>query len=237
MHFPDRLSEVDDEQHVLALRLLEHALRDTLELRAADLARLEFAAHRLKGSLGTFGFAEASRRAAHLEQLARSAAGEAERSAALEHLRAALVDAAAGAPAAGRAAGPFSAPRRGRLLCVEDDPQISALIALALDAEGIELARADDGEDALAFLRSAESFDVVLLDVRLPGVSGLEVLERMRSDARLCSTPVVLLSAHFADGLAAQVEGDPATRYLRKPFAVEDLRSAVRLALSHGERP
>lgn len=237
MHFPDRLSDVDDEQRVLALRLLERALSDTLELRSADLTRLEFAAHRLKGSLGTFGFVEASRRAAHVELLARSAASQTERSAALDQLHAALVDAAARTPDSGRVAGSFAAPRRGRLLCVEDDPQISSLIALALDSEGIELARADDGEDALAFLRSAECFDAVLLDVRLPGISGLEVLERMRTDPRLRFTPVVLLSAHFADGLAAQVEGDSATRYLRKPFAVDDLRDAVRLVLGAGDRP
>lgn len=93
-----------------------------------------------------------------------------------------------GAPGASRAA-----LRGRRLLVCDDEPQVAALIAGRLTAQGAEVHVVDGGRDALRLLR-AERFDGMTLDVLMPEMSGFEVLRELRDDPVLCGLPVVVVS-------------------------------------------
>ncbi len=113
----------------------------------------------------------------------------------------------------------------GRVLIVEDEQHIAELLQDNLLDEGYESARAHDGEEALDRLRGG-SFDLILLDVRLPGIDGFEVCRRLR--ARGDFTPVLFLTARRdpdsrVQGLA--IGGDD---YLAKPFHLAELLARVR---------
>lgn len=106
------------------------------------------------------------------------------------------------------------------LLLVEDEERIADFLRRGLSAEGWTVTRAEDGETALEILRRS-TFDVVLLDLMLPGISGLDVCTRMR--AARDATPVLMLSA--MGDVQNRVEGPlgGADDYLPKPFDFDEL--------------
>ena len=108
-----------------------------------------------------------------------------------------------------------------KALIVDDDPDFRTVISLALEAEGIEYEVAEDGNQALGVLdqRGAGAFDVILLDIEMPGMDGLEVTARIRrmGGAR-GRIPIVAMTAHAMQGdrerfLEAGMDG-----YVAKPF-------------------
>lgn len=117
-----------------------------------------------------------------------------------------------------------------RILLVEDDPSFRALIAAILEDEGYQLTEKDDGKAALMMLQR-QQFDLVLTDLRLPGLNGLELFRAARHHQ--ISTPFVLLTAFgtVEEAVAAMKEGvsDFLTKPLKDP---ESLRSLVRKILS-----
>ena len=118
-----------------------------------------------------------------------------------------------------------------RILVVEDEEKIARFVELELSHEGYEVAKAADGRSAVD-LALAEDFDLILLDIMLPQLNGLEVLRRVR---RVKRTPVILLTAR--DEVMDKVAGldGGADDYITKPFAIEELLARIRLALRHGE--
>jgi two-component system OmpR family response regulator len=123
-----------------------------------------------------------------------------------------------------------------RILVAEDDPSVSEHLLVALRQAAHEPQLAATGTDADARLESAE-FDLVLLDLGLPGLSGLEVLKRLRSrEARLSKnrTPVLILTAQ--DQVDARVQGldAGADDYLAKPFEIAELQARVRALARRG---
>lgn len=82
---------------------------------------------------------------------------------------------------------------RPRVLLVEDDFAIAQMYRVQLERDGFEVAIADDGDSALRAIR-ADRPDLVLLDIRLPGMDGFEILRQMAADRTVSSTPVVVLS-------------------------------------------
>ncbi len=118
-----------------------------------------------------------------------------------------------------------------RILIVDDDSHIRGLVADVLSGEG-EVTRAADGPTALAILLAGEPFDCVILDVMMPGASGLEVLEIIRTDHLLFEVAVVMLTAkandldHF-DGFRYGADA-----YVTKPFDVHELIDTVREVVS-----
>ena len=111
------------------------------------------------------------------------------------------------------------------ILICDDEPALRELMRLSL-APDYEFAEAADGDEAIALAGRVRP-DLVLLDVMMPGTGGLAVLEHMRRDPELRATPVVVVSAFAApaDRRAALDAG--ATRFVKKPFDPDALRSLV----------
>ncbi|HTO25348.1 MAG TPA: response regulator transcription factor [Gaiellaceae bacterium] len=117
---------------------------------------------------------------------------------------------------------------------VEDEARIQSFLTRGLEAEGYTVVAADNGRDGLA-LASVGEWDLVVLDLLLPGLSGLQVLRELhRGRPRL---PVVILSAR-AD-LQTKLRGFElgATDYLAKPFAIDELLARVRVQLRASRPP
>lgn len=111
-------------------------------------------------------------------------------------------------------------------LVVDDDPLIVQLLSVVLEGGGFEVESAPSGEEALELI-GRRTPDIVLLDVMMPGIDGLEVTRRLRRDPRTRSLPVVLVSAcaSQADADAGRAAG--ATEYVSKPFDPHRLRTLV----------
>ena len=118
-----------------------------------------------------------------------------------------------------------------RILVVEDEPELNRLLTKRLKAAGYSVDSCADGRDALDHLPGAE-YDALVLDIMLPGVSGLEVLRRMRSTRN--RTPVLLLTAR--DSIEDRVTGldAGADDYLVKPFAFDELLARLRVLIRRG---
>ena len=114
-----------------------------------------------------------------------------------------------------------------RILIVEDEPDIQELLSAYLQQAGYQTSLAGDGVEALELFRSA-SFDLVLLDIMLPALNGMEVLRRLRRESLV---PVIMLTARdtVMDKVAGLDAG--ADDYITKPFAIEELLARIRAAL------
>lgn len=115
-----------------------------------------------------------------------------------------------------------------KILLIEDEKKISRLLKLELEYEGYEVSSAEDGVTGLDLSRS-ESWDLILLDVMIPKLNGMEVLRRIRAADN--TTPVILVTAR--DSLPDKVSGLDlgANDYITKPFAIEELLARIRACL------
>jgi two-component system, OmpR family, KDP operon response regulator KdpE len=118
-----------------------------------------------------------------------------------------------------------------QVLVVDDDPSIVRVVAANLRAHGYEALTAASGEAALTLIE-AQQPDCIVLDLRLPGVDGLEVLRRLRTWA---ATPVVILTAVDDQRDKATALDLGADDYVTKPFAMAELLDRVHGALRHGQ--
>jgi len=121
-------------------------------------------------------------------------------------------------------------PNRHRILVVDDDPRIASSLRRALLYEGYEVETAADGIEGLASARRLAP-DLVILDVMMPGLDGIEVCRRLRAGGEVA---ILMLTA--LDATSARVEGldSGADDYLVKPFAYEELLARVRALLRRG---
>jgi DNA-binding response OmpR family regulator len=120
--------------------------------------------------------------------------------------------------------------RAGRVLVVDDEPNIRTVLRGYLEADGFAVSEASDGEGALAAVESSP-VDVVLLDVMLPGIDGLEVLRRIRA---LGDTFVVVVSARTEEVDRLLGLGLGADDYITKPFSPREVVARVRAMLRRG---
>jgi two-component system OmpR family response regulator len=123
-----------------------------------------------------------------------------------------------------------------RVLLVEDEPRLSATLSMGLKAEGFVVATASTGVEGL-HLATEDEFDVVVLDIMLPGLSGYEVLRRMR--AKEVWTPVLMLTAKDGEYDETDAFDLGADDYLTKPFSFRVLVARLRALVRRGapERP
>jgi two-component system phosphate regulon response regulator PhoB len=109
-----------------------------------------------------------------------------------------------------------------RVLVVDDEPDIVALVAYHLAKSGYLVSTATSGPDALALVRR-EKPSLVVLDLMLPGLSGLEVLDQLRTDASTAHTPVLMLTARREESDRIRGLTLGADDYLTKPFSPQEL--------------
>jgi len=118
-------------------------------------------------------------------------------------------------------------PERARILLVDDERSIQTLLSYPLQKDGYEVVSAFDGREALA--RFAEApFDLVVLDLMLPGVDGLEVCRRLRNRS---SVPIIMLTARSEEVdkvVGLEIGADD---YITKPFSLREFRSRVKAVL------
>ena len=116
-----------------------------------------------------------------------------------------------------------------RILVVEDEENLARFIELELVHEGYEVEKAADGRTALERALSAD-YDLILLDIMLPELNGLEVIRRLQKEKQ---TPVIMLTAR--DSVMDKVSGldAGAIDYITKPFAIEELLARIRVAIKH----
>jgi DNA-binding response OmpR family regulator len=114
-----------------------------------------------------------------------------------------------------------------RVLVADDEPHIGRIIQLKLEQGPYQVRLVADGREALEVLRSDEPVDVVLLDIMMPYVSGLEVLAEARALPHRGDTPVIILTAKGQDADRRQALELGATDFFTKPFSPKKLLARV----------
>ena len=126
-----------------------------------------------------------------------------------------------------------------RVLVVDDEPPIRRFLRTSLAAQGYDIIEAEDGSKALEEVRR-RSPDLLVLDLGLPGIDGLEVIRRLRGSG--VSLPIIVLSSRVDEAGKVEALDLGADDYVTKPFGVEELLARIRTAMRHklqqqGERP
>ncbi len=121
---------------------------------------------------------------------------------------------------------------KGRILVVDDEVQIRRAIRKLLTAEGYDILEATGGMEALETLANTD-VDTVLLDLRMPGMTGVEVCKRLRSTRRHAHTPVVFLSGAAERSVRRQAREAGADDFLAKPFDEAELKARIRSSVLH----
>ena len=123
-------------------------------------------------------------------------------------------------------------PAPGRILVVDDEPSVRESVAYALEQEGFDVTLASDGEDAESKIDEDGVFDLLILDIMMPGKSGLDICREVRSQS---AVPIILLTAKDAEVdkvVGLEVGADD---YVTKPFSVRELLGRVRAQLRRRE--
>jgi CheY-like chemotaxis protein len=120
-----------------------------------------------------------------------------------------------------------------KLLVVDDDPDIRALMSEALAFHGYEIFTATNGQDALDQIPECEP-DLLLLDIKMPGIDGYEVIRRLKSQEATRSIPIIVITASPVDKDRDRVRvlGMGATQYITKPLSIESLVREIKKAVA-----
>jgi two-component system cell cycle response regulator DivK len=118
-----------------------------------------------------------------------------------------------------------------RVLCVEDNPTNMLLISRVMEAENLELLVAEDGLEAESLLNSTIP-DLILMDVNLPGINGLELTERIRANPDLPHIPIIAITANVLVGDREKCLAAGCDDYMPKPLDIRELRLMIRRFLT-----
>lgn len=122
---------------------------------------------------------------------------------------------------------------RRRILVVDDEPHIRRILSTVLEAEGFDVRLTTDGTKGLAAVTSG-SFDLVILDLIMPGASGLEVLAKIRTEPATRQLPVIILTAKGQDTDREAALAGGANDFVTKPFSPKKLVARIREILRGG---
>lgn len=114
-----------------------------------------------------------------------------------------------------------------RVLVIEDEPNITEAVSFFLSRDGWNVFTHSNGHDAIDALENREP-DIVILDLMLPGRSGMEILRDLRADTRWEGLPVIMLTARGHSRDRAEAEAAGASRFMTKPFSNSEILEAVR---------
>ncbi|GAW68315.1 histidine kinase [Geoanaerobacter pelophilus] len=116
--------------------------------------------------------------------------------------------------------------QKDKILIVDDEADIALILKLQLEDAGYETVRARDGVEALEAVEK-EPFDLIMLDIKMPRMDGLEVLGRLKGE----QTPVVMMTAHGSEDIAVDAMKKGALDYISKPFSTDDMLQKVERAI------
>jgi len=116
------------------------------------------------------------------------------------------------------------------VLVIEDEPAQREVLAYNLEAEGYAVARAETGDEAMVLVEEVQP-DVIILDWMLPGVSGIEICRRLKSNTVTRTTPVIMLTARSEESDRVRGLETGADDYVVKPYSVIELMARVRTQL------
>ena len=126
--------------------------------------------------------------------------------------------------------------RNWRVLIADDDPAICTLIDTVLRKGPYEMVTCNDAESALVAVDRHGPFDIIICDFMLPGISGLDLIERLRSKEGTRGVPILMISGHTNYAMDGRAKNAGANLFLNKPFTISQLRSAVTHLLSQSVR-
>ncbi|MDQ6931460.1 MAG: response regulator [Candidatus Eremiobacteraeota bacterium] len=125
-----------------------------------------------------------------------------------------------------------------RVLVADDDPAICTLIETVLKKGPYGIVTCTDAESALvAVHREEEAFDLIICDFMLPGISGIDLIERLRSDNRTKDVPILMISGHTNYAMDGRARTAGANLFLNKPFTISQLRMSVMQLLDCSAAP
>jgi len=124
----------------------------------------------------------------------------------------------------------------GRILVIDDEPQIRRVMRAALSATGYEVSDARSGEEAVEKLGD-ERFDLILLDVNLPGMSGMDACRVIRRETLVPDVPIIMLTVRNAEKDIVEALDAGADDYVVKPFGTPELLARIRAALRRAPLP
>jgi CheY-like chemotaxis protein len=113
-----------------------------------------------------------------------------------------------------------------RVLIADDDADVCALLEVVL-APFADVTTVPDAESALALLATEPAYDVIVSDFMLPGINGLEFVERVRRDASVSAVAILMISGHGAQNVGERALEAGVDAFLDKPFTLAQLRSTI----------
>ena len=121
---------------------------------------------------------------------------------------------------------------KGNILVVDDEPQITRVLKTTLSSQGYGVRSAGDGQEALDEMKNWPP-DLIITDLRMPSVDGLELCRRVRKDSRI---PIIVLSVKGEEPIKVEALDAGADDYITKPFSVNELLARVRAALRRSKK-
>lgn len=113
-----------------------------------------------------------------------------------------------------------------KILAVDDSKTMRDMVSFTLKGAGHDVLLADDGVNALSAL-AGETVDLIITDINMPNMNGIELVEKLRADPRFRATPILILTTESDDGLKQRGRAAGATGWIVKPFVPEKLLKVV----------